>query len=232
MVSFARSIGAVFAVGLVGGGIALSLLPSASSDFRPEAHVAPAPPTPCKKQTWPMTDRHCQSWTAARAERTNAERGPPPVSVSTSLPVTPDSAVKVALRSTIAPQVMLPALTAEPLTSTSPLATPQTETVGEGVTEPAPPPPLRLTRSDTAALTEAQPAGTAAHTSSLVPGAAPRPRPRAELMRKKRPVGPVEGIAVTTTSSDGSRRTIVIRPTSQQDLYYYAARRDGMAHAR
>lgn len=69
MARFSRSLGAIFAIGVAGGAAALMLLPAASDSYRPLVAAPPLTNLPCKKQTWPMSDRQCQPWTASRRDR-------------------------------------------------------------------------------------------------------------------------------------------------------------------
>ena len=68
MSSFSRATACVFAAGMVVGTGLLFIVP-AGTDLGVATIYVPDPPmAPCKRQTWPNTDRDCQGWTVPQGE--------------------------------------------------------------------------------------------------------------------------------------------------------------------
>src|SRR5215468_6882685 len=68
MSSFSRAVAFVFAAGMVVGAGLLIVVP-AGTDLGVAAIYVPDPPAvPCKRQTWPNTDRGCLPWTVPQGE--------------------------------------------------------------------------------------------------------------------------------------------------------------------
>lgn len=199
MVSFSRSLGAVFALGIAGGAIILMTLPPGSDSFRPVAYVPSTPAVPCKKQTWPMSDRQCQPWTSRGKSEERRE----------TVAQAPD--VGAAER---APEAAKPSLAVE--AGVKPPIGPRPQAEAEIVTEPAPPPVARIAA---AAVVEPKPA--AAHS--------PAPLRRADPNRRKiadRTSGiPVSAIG----RDGSRRTIVIRPTSPQDVYYYAARREGGSA---
>jgi hypothetical protein len=191
---------------------------------------------PCSDQAWPMIDRRCQSWTAARpgdskneevaskkeevaakkedvARAPNKEELPPKKEPIERRPEKIEPSQEAATVSERWPVAPLPAY------SESTVGGPLVEV--PLVAEPAPKP---------AEVPQPQPASEALAQAPSAPPAAPTTaasRPSADRTSKPRQAEkPRDGIQVTVQTSDRNRRTITVKPTSQQDAMYYAARRN------
>jgi hypothetical protein len=239
MSSFSRAVASIFVAGFVGGAGVLLLMP-AGADLGVAAIYPDPPAAPCKRQTWPNTDRDCVRWTVPQGELAlAAERLPIREEAARQEAELQEATRRAAMRQLTA---MLPAEHGHE--RASPPA-PMVRAVAAAPVVPAPddlvPPapsravPVRLTAvkylAETApdshvvtpaiapfdvALVTPPPPVAAQRVPAPAPAAMPVARAKAEP-RQPRP-------AVATIAIISQGRQVTIRPTSQQDVYYYAAR--------
>ena len=234
MSSFSRAVAFVFAAGMVVGAGLLIVVP-AGTDLGVAAIYVPDPPAaPCKRQTWPNTDRGCLPWTVPQGELAlAAERLPIREEAARQEAELQEATRRAAMRQLTA---MLPAergheraLPSAPMVP--PVAAAPVVPVPDDLVPPAPSRAVPVRIAPVKYLAETAPGSNVA-TPAIAPLEVALVTPPAAAERIAAPSAPVARAkverptrhALASISIMSGRRPVTIRPTSQQDIYYYTAR--------
>lgn len=205
MANRTRAIGAIFIVGLVGGASVLTLLPPGSDSYTP---IVASASVPCKRQTWPMTDRQCQPWTATKpgAMRASAD-GKAAVAEAGPVSSRPPQKVSPAPKAATAPAMAeaplpVPSQAAPP--APPPASPPAASRLGQAPAPAAPGPAHEVSR--------AEPAKAANPAADVIAGLSLRPAIVPELGVLRAPIfteAELGGGAISTSIETFRRDTPV-----------------------